>query len=338
MFSNTSPATHDVKKWKWDDHYDWPRDLIGYGEKSFNPQWPNGAKIAVSFVINYEEGAENTVLNGDPHSETMIWDAPGGEPYPQERAVQVESHYDYGSRAGVWRIFRLFNKYNFKYTLFAVGKAIEDNPAVAISSVENGHDIASHGYRWIDYHSVPVEEEKELIRKGIKAIQNVCGFAPKGWYYGRLSPRSHALVWDVYQEMGLPLLWNSDSYSDDLPYYVDVPAEKESPNPKGMLILPYSFDCNDYKFHLDSGFSSPGDFYEQCKNAFDILYEEGEEGMPKMMTIGLHCRVMGRPGRIAALRKFVEYIAAKENVWVATRTQIAEHFREKFPYRKCQRA
>jgi peptidoglycan/xylan/chitin deacetylase (PgdA/CDA1 family) len=185
---------------------------------------------------------------------------------------------------------------------------------------------------------MPPEEEKELIRKGIKAIQNVCGFAPKGWYYGRLSPRSHALVWDVYREMGLPLLWNSDCYDDDVPYWVDVPVEKDSSNPEGMLMIPYSFDCNDYKFHLDSGFSSPMDFYDQCKNTFDILYEEGEEGTPKMMSIGLHCRVMGKPGRLAALKKFVEYVAAKEDVWVATRTQIAEHFREKFPYKKGQRA
>ncbi|KAK0644770.1 Chitin deacetylase 1 [Lasiodiplodia hormozganensis] len=323
-----------VAPFKWDDHYDFPRDLIGYGEKSFNPQWPNGAKIAVSFVINYEEGSEHSVLNGDLHSETHLWEAPGGAPKIQERAVNIESEYNYGSRAGVWRLFRLFNKHGFKYTLYAVGQALERNPAVALSSVQNGHDVASHCYRWIDYHDMPAEEEKALIKKGIETIQRITGEAPKGWYYGRLSPRSHALVWDVYKEMGLPLLWQSDSYADDIPYWVDVPAEKDDPNPQGLLMVPYSYDCNDYKFNVPTGFSAPMDFYDHVKGAFDVLYEEGSEGMPKMMTVGLHCRCIGKPARFAALKKFVEYISEKEGVWVATRTQIAEHFREKFPYRK----
>jgi peptidoglycan/xylan/chitin deacetylase (PgdA/CDA1 family) len=336
---NIDPKSLDVAPFKWDDHYDFPRDLIGYGEKSHNPQWPNNAKIAVSFVINYEEGAEHTVLNGDVHSETHLWEASGSAPPKiQERAINIESEYDYGARAGVWRLFRLFNKHGMKYTLYAVGKALEDNPAVAKSSVDNGHDIASHAYRWIDYHSMSAEEEKEYIRKGINAIKEVSGVYPKGWYYGRLSPRSHALVWDVYKEMGLPLLWESDTYADDVPYWVDVPAEKDSPNPEGMLMVPYSYDCNDYKFNVATGFSAPLDFLDHVKGAFDVLYEEGTEGSPKMMTVGLHCRCIGKPARFAALQKFVEYIAAKEGVWVATRTQIAEHFREKFPYQKGKRA
>jgi peptidoglycan/xylan/chitin deacetylase (PgdA/CDA1 family) len=238
-----------------------------------------------------------------------------------------------------------------KYTLYAVGQALEKNPEVARSSVENGHDIASHAYRWIDYHSMPAEEEKEYIRKGIDTIKKISGSYPKGWYYGRLSPRSHALVWDVFKEMGIPLLWESDSYADDVPYWVDVPAEKNDPAPQGMLMVPYSYgvfqisllirqylihflDCNDYKFNVATGFGAPMDFYDHVKGAFDVLYEEGIEGMPKMMTIGLHCRCIGKPARFAALKKFVEYIAAKEGVWVATRTQIAEHFRERFPYQK----
>ncbi|PGH16036.1 hypothetical protein AJ79_02016 [Helicocarpus griseus UAMH5409] len=332
---NIPPDAH-AKPWKWDDHYDFPRDLIGYGEKSLNPQWPSNAKIAVSFVINYEEGAEHTVLNGDLHSESHLWEASGSTPHIQERAVNVESEYDYGARAGVWRLFRLFNKHGMKYTLYAVGKALEDNPAVAKSSVENGHDVASHAYRWIDYHSMPPEQEKEYIKKGIESIRDICGQAPKGWFYGRLSPRSHALVWDVYKEMGLPLLWNSDSYADDVPYWVDVPAERDAEDPQGMLMIPYSYDCNDYKFNVATGFGAPKDFYDHVKGAFDVLYEEGVEGAPKMMTIGLHCRCIGKPARFAALKRFVEYVAGKEGVWVATRTQIAEHFRERFPYKRGQ--
>lgn len=323
-----------VKPWTWDDKYDFPRDLIGYGPDSLNPQWPNNAKIAVSFVINYEEGAEHTVLNGDLHSETHLWEAPGGTPHVQERAVNIESEYDYGARSGVWRLFRLFNKHGMKYTLYGVGQALEMNPEVAKSSVENGHDIASHAYRWIDYHKMSAEQEKEYIRKGIESIKEVSGVYPKGWYYGRLSPRSHALVWEVYKEMNIPLLWESDSYADDIPYWVDVPAEKDDPNPQGMLMVPYSYDCNDYKFNVPTGFGAPNDFYDHIKGAFDVLYEEGSEGMPKMMTIGLHCRCIGKPARFAALKKFVEYIAAKEGVWVTTRTAIAEHFREKFPYQR----
>lgn len=326
------------KAYKWDDHFDFPRNLIGYGEESHHPQWPNGAKIAVSFVINYEEGGENTVLNGDAHSENSLWEAPGAPPHVGERAINIESEYDYGARAGVWRLFRLFEKHQFKYTLYAVGRALEQNPAVARYSVAHGHDIASHAYRWIDYHAVSAEQEKVYIRQGIEAIKATSGVYPKGWYYGRLSPRSHALVWDVFQEMGLPLLWESDSYADDVPYWVDVPAEKDSPSPQGMLMVPYSYDCNDYKFYVNTGFSAPMDFYDHIRGAFDVLYQEGCDGMPKMMTIGLHCRAAGKPARFAALQKFVEYIAAKEGVWVATRTEIAEHFRAKFPYRRGQLA
>ncbi|KAK4987289.1 hypothetical protein LTR50_004715 [Elasticomyces elasticus] len=181
---------------------------------------------------------------------------------------------------------------------------------------------------------MPPAEEKAMIRKGIESITKVCGAPPKGRYYGRLSPRSHALVWDVYKEMGIPLLWMSDSYADDVPYWKDVPSETGKENPEGMLMVPYSYDCNDFKFNVPTGFSAPHDFYDHLKNAFDILYEEGTEGMPKMMTIGLHCRITGKPARLAALKKFVEYIEGKERVWITTRTGIAEHFREKFPYKR----
>lgn len=335
---NLKPADYEKPMWKWDNTYDLPRDLIGYGPASHNPQWPNNAKIAISFVINYEEGAEHTVLNGDMHSENRLWEGPGGNPFIQERAVNIESEYDYGARAGVWRLFRLFNKMGWKYTLYAVGKALEENPEVGRESVKNGHDVASHAYRWIDYHDMSLEDEKGMIRKGIESIKSVCGVYPKGWYYGRLSPRSHALVWEVFKDMGIPLLWNSDTYADDVPYWVDVPAEKDEENPPGMLMVPYSYDCNDWKFTVPTGFSAPMDFYDHVKGAFDVLYEEGCEGVPKMMTVGLHCRCIGKPARFAALKKFVEYIASKEDVWVATRTEIAEHFRARFPYKRGQRA
>jgi len=182
---------------------------------------------------------------------------------------------------------------------------------------------------------MPPEREKEYIRKAITTIRDICGEAPRGWYCGRLSPRSRALVWDMYKEMDLPLLWESDSYADDLPYWVDVPAEKDDPNPQGMLMIPYSYYCNDYKFNVPTGFGAPMD-YDHVRGAFDVLYEEGEAGMPKMMTVGLHCRCIGKPARFAALKRFAEYIAAKEGVWVATWSQIAEHFREKFPYKRGQ--
>lgn len=220
----------------------------------------------MSFVINYEEGAERNVLNGDPNSETLINEAPGGPPKLQERDIRVESDYEYGSRVGYWRLFRLFNKHDIKFTMYAVGQAIEANPAAAQRAKECGHDIASHAYRWIDYHDMPAEQEKEYIRKGIESIIKVCGEPPKGWYYGRLSPRSLTLVWEVYKEMGIPLVWMSDSYADEVPYWIDIPAEKEEKDPKGLLLIPYSYDCNDYKFNMSSGFGGASDFYEHLKN------------------------------------------------------------------------
>jgi len=332
-----NPPTTTAPAWHWDSRHDFPRDVIGYGPGSHDPRWPGGAKIAVSFVVNYEEGAELTVLNGDAYSETRLWEAAGAPPRLRQRAVNVESEYDYGARAGVWRLLRLFERRGLSVTLYAVSKALEDNPEVGRECVRVGHDVACHGYRWVDYHDFSPEDEKAMIKRGIEAVKNVTGEYPKGWYYGRLSPRSHALVWDVFHEMGIPLLWNSDSYADDVPYWVDVPAEKDDPDPKGLLMVPYSYDCNDFKFGVATGFGAPMDFYDHVKSAFDMLYEEGCEGMPKMMTVGLHCRVAGKPARFAALKKFVEYISSKEGVWVATRTQIAEHFREQFPYRKGQR-
>lgn len=191
----------------------------------------------------------------------------------------------------------------------------------------------------MDYHDFPIEKEKEYIRKGITSLKALAGYAPRGWYYGRNSPHSRTLVPQVYKEMGEELVWVSDSYADDVPYWFDLPFEKDSPEPKGCLMVPYSYDCNDFKFHVPgSGFRDPNGFLTHIKNAFDVLYEEGEDGAPKMMTIGLHCRIIGRPGRFAALKEFVDYISKKEGVWVATRTEIAETFKEQYPYKKGQLA
>ena len=336
MTSASSPG----KVFQWDAHFDFPRNLIGYGPSPPVANWPNKAKIAISFVINYEEGGENCVLNGDPKSEASLWENSASYVAKVgERAVNVESEYEYGSRVGVWRIMKLFEKMGFKWTLYAVGKAIEENPEAALRTIRSGGEVASHAYRWIDHHAMSPDEEKAMIRNGIEAIKNVTGKPPVGWYYGRLSPRSRALVWDVFDAMGLPLLWQSDTYCDDLPFWTDVPAELalhragKIEEPHGMLMIPYSYDCNDFKFHTPTGFGGPGDFYQHLKNAFDTLYEEGvEDGLPKMMTVGLHCRIIGKPGRFAELKRFCEYVASREEVWVATREEIAQHWRAMRPY------
>ncbi|KAH6621775.1 chitin deacetylase 1 [Boeremia exigua] len=316
-----------------------PRNFKGYGEKGLEGlKWPNNAKIAVSFVINYEEGGERSVMKGDGVSEISLREYPAQHKI-NERDYSGESEFEYGSRRGWWRLFKLFNDYKMKFTLYAVGSAVEEQPEVVSRCVEEGHDVASHAYRWIDHGNLGVEAEKQHIRDGITALKKLTGYAPKGWYYGRPSPQSRALIPLVYEEMGEELLWASDTYADDVPYWTDLPQERSSENPKGCLMVPYSYDCNDFKFHTQgTGFRSPGGFYEHIKNAFDVLYEEGEDGSPKMMTIGLHCRIIGRPGRFKALQDFVKYISSKEGVWVATRTEIAEAFREQFPYKKGQLA
>ncbi|KAK8135993.1 chitin deacetylase 1 [Apiospora sp. TS-2023a] len=315
--------------------YGYPRDFKGYGEKGLTLQWPNNAKIAISFVINYEEGAERSVMHGDGMSEPMLKEQPGHYRV-NERNYNAESEYEYGSRAGFWRMFRLFNKLRMKFTLYAVAQAVEEQPEVATRCVEEGHDVASHAYRWIEYHDMPIEQEKEYIRKGITSLKALTGYAPRGWYYGRNSPHSRTLVPQVYEEMGEKLEWMSDTYADDVPYWIDLAHERDSPDPKGCLMVPYSYDCNDFKFHVaGSGFRDPQGFFTHLKNAFDVLYEEGEtEGTAKMMTIGLHCRIVGRPGRFRALQQFAEYVASKEGVWVATRSEIADHFKSVYPYKK----
>ncbi|KIW01553.1 uncharacterized protein PV09_07030 [Verruconis gallopava] len=316
--------------------YDVDRDFIGYGEHPINPRWPNNAKIAVSFVVNYEEGGERSIMHGDGQSEPNLKENPTAPAKINSRHLPGESEFEYGSRVGFWRIFRLFNKHGMKFTLYAVSQAVEANVAVVKRCVEEGHDIASHAYRWLDYHDFPVEKEREYIKTAILSLKRLSGYAPKGWYYGRPSPQSKTLVREVYDELGEELLWYSDSYADDLPYWTDVPTKH---GVKGQLIVPYSYDCNDFKFFTPgSNFSDPSSFLDHVKRAFNVLYEEGVEGSPKMMTIGLHCRIIGRPARFDALREFVEYITAKDGVWVATRTEIAEAFTKNYPYKAGQLA
>lgn len=299
----------------------YPRDLVGYGEKPPNPRWPHGARLAVSFVLNYEEGAENTVLNGDPHSETFIHEVPSTAPLQGLRNVNTESSYDYGARAGVWRVLRLFEGADLPLTVFAVGQALAANPDVGRAFTRHGHEVASHHWRWIDYLHVGEDVEREHIRRSVEIIEELTGCPPVGWYGGRTSLQSRRLA----VEAGC-FWYDSDVYDDDLPHWTRVDG-------KDLLLIPYSFDNNDFKFSISPGFSSGDDFERYLRNSFDFLYEEGAHS-PKMMSIGLHCRMVGRPGRAAALQRFLEYLRGFEDVWVCRRADIAEHWYTHFPQEK----
>ncbi|KIW78788.1 hypothetical protein Z517_08627 [Fonsecaea pedrosoi CBS 271.37] len=320
-----------------DPKYDIPRDLEGYGEESFDPQWPNGARIAVSFVLNYEEGAERTYHNGDGHSEPYLWEkgASGGfkegAPY-----VNAESEYEYGSRVGAWRLLRLFKEFGYQWTTYAVAQAMQLNPTFAKACVRDGHEIATHGLRWLDIWDYDLQKEKDYIIQSLKVLKDVSGEMPVGAYYGRGTPNTKALFPEVFKEAGSEMLWNSEAYNDDVPYWVDLPAEKDLPDEqkKGMLILPYNYDCNDGKFHMSPGFVGSDMYEKYLKATFDMLYREGG----KMMNIPMHSRIVGKPGRSEALRNFMKYVQEHEGVWVATRRDIAKHFRAKFPYRPGHRA
>lgn len=296
----------------------YPRDPVGYGEHPPHPRWPGGARLAVSFVLNYEEGAENTILNGDPHSETFIHEIPGAPRLVDERNVNTESSYDYGARAGVWRILRMFDKAALPLTVFAVGKALADNPAVGRAFARDGHEVASHHWRWIDYLHVDEAVEREHIQRSIDTITELTGAPPVGWYAGRSSMRSRRLA----VEAGC-FRYESDVYDDDLPHWTTVGGSR-------FLLIPYAFDTNDFKFSIAPGFSSGSDFETYLRRTFDFLYEEGED-CPKMMSIGLHCRMAGRPGRASALQSFLAYVQNFDDVWVCRRADIAEHWYTEFP-------
>lgn len=297
----------------------YPRDLKGYGPQPPDPQWPGQANVAVSFVLNYEEGGERNPLHGDGESEVYLHEVQGMFPRKRLRDEQVESVYEYGTRAGFWRIMRLFQERRLNFTSYAVGMAVARYPEAAQAMVEQGHEIASHGWRWYDYSRVPLATERSHMKLAIAAIQQACGQRPVGWYTGRLSANTRKLV---VEEGGF--LYDSDAYDDDLPYWTRVGR-------KSHLVIPYTFDNNDMKFGTLNGFGTGQDFYDYLKDAFDCLYEEGRRGSPKMMSVGLHCRLAGRPGRAQALARFLDYIQARDNVWVCRRMDIAEHWRRAFP-------
>jgi putative urate catabolism protein len=298
---------------------DYPRDFLGYGAIPPDPKWPNGAKLALSFVLNYEEGGENTVLNGDAGSELYLHEVPGGSPILGERNRTVESQFDYGARAGVWRILRAFAARKLPLTVYGVGRALELNPTVTRAFADAGHEVASHAWRWIDYHSVDEATERAEIARCVEVIERLTGTRPVGWYTGRISPNTRRLV----AEHG-GFLYDSDSYADDLPFYVTAAG-------KPMLIIPYTLDNNDMKYAVPPGFSAPDGWEQYMTDAFETLLAEGRAGAPKMMSVGLHCRLIGRPGRAAALARFLDKVAAIPDVWVCRRADIARHWWAQHP-------
>jgi allantoinase len=294
------------------------RNLIGYGPNTPDPQWPNEARIAVSFVLNYEEGGENTVLNGDAGSEVRLTEVSGLTPVMGGRDLSTETIFEYGSRAGFWRIMRMFGERNLRFTSWAVGRALELNPAAGKAMADAGHEVASHGWRWIQYRDFTLEQELGHIRKTVKVIKDTAGKPPLGWYtglYGMNTLRA------VVQHGGF--LYSSDAYNDDLPYWVRVEGTPH-------LIIPYTLEVNDMKFAVPPGFTAGDGWLQSMKDSFDYLYAEGTRS-PKMMSIGIHCRLAGRPSRAATLARFLDYIASKPKVWVATREEIARHWMKVHP-------
>jgi putative urate catabolism protein len=298
----------------------YPRDLVGYGANPPHASWPDGARLALSFVLNYEEGGEACVLDGDPAAEAYLQEIPGLAPLQGQRNLNVESMYEYGARAGFWRIRRLFVERDLPLTIYAVGQALERNPEAARAMVEAGFEIASHGWRWIDYQNVPEAEERAHIQQAIAAIERATGQRPVGWYTGRVGPNTRRLVAEVGG-----FLYDSDSYADDLPYWLTVAGRPH-------LVIPYTLDNNDMKFAIQNGFNHGEEFFQYLRDAFDVLYEEGAR-QPKMMSVGLHCRLVGRPGRAAALTRFLDYARSHDRVWITTRAEIARHWHAHHPYR-----
>lgn len=296
----------------------YPRDLIGYGAKPPHANWPGQARIAVQFVLNYEEGGENSILHGDAASESFLSEMVSAQPYPGQRHLSMESLYEYGSRVGVWRILQVFQERQLPLTVFGVGMALLRHPEVAEAFVKAGHEIAAHGWRWIDYRNVPEDLEREHIALAVEAIRSITGKAPAGWYTGRTGENTRRLV----AEQG-GFLYDSDSYADDLPYWEQVQG-------KPHLIVPYTLDTNDMRFVQAQGFHTGEQFFTYLKDAFDALYAEGESA-PKMLSIGLHCRLAGRPGRIASLSRFIDYLQGHDRVWICRREDIARHWIAQHP-------
>jgi len=290
----------------------YPRNMIGYGSKTPTIKWPNNAKLALQIVLNYEEGSENSILHGDKYSETFLSEIIGAQPV-KGRHINMESFYEYGARRGFWRIHELFQKKKIPLTIFGVGMALERNLEVCDEIKKSNYEVASHGWRWIDYQNISKANEKKHMLLSIQSITKIFGQRPLGWYTGRCSPNTRDLI---MEEGGF--LYDSDSYSDDLPYW-------ETRGKKKQLIIPYTLDNNDMRFATNQGFNSGDQFYTYLKDSFDTLYEEGKT-KPKMMSIGLHCRLIGRPGRIQSLKKFLDYVEQHKDVWICKRIDIARHW------------
>lgn len=303
--------------------YNYPRDLRGYGANPPQANWPEQARIAVQFVLNYEEGGENCVLHGDPASEQFLSDIIGAPAYTA-RHLSMESVYEYGSRAGVWRILREFEARQLPLTVFAVGMALERHPDVAHAFVDLGHEIACHGYRWIHYQEVAEELEREHCRRCIDIVSRLIGRHPDGWYTGRDSPNTRRII----AEEG-DFLYHSDYYGDDLPFWSQITLSDGSH--KNQLVVPYTLDTNDMRFATSQGFNTGEQFFTYLKDAFDVLYAEGHSH-PKMMSVGLHCRLIGRPGRFASLQRFLDYIQRHDRVWITRRADIARHWITEYPF------
>ena len=290
----------------------YPRNMLGYGSNPPKVKWPNNSKIAVQFVLNYEEGGENCVLHGDTYSETFLSEIIGAK-LIKGRHLNMESLYEYGSRVGFWRIHKLFKEYKLPLTIFGVGMALERNLEICKEMKKSNYEIASHGWRWIDYQKIKKSVEKKHMDLAIKTIKKIFGQRPLGWYTGRCSPNTRDLV---INEGGF--LYDSDSYSDDLPYW-------ETRGKKKQLIVPYTLDNNDMRFATNQGFNSGDQFFNYLKDSFDVLYKEGEKN-PKLMSVGLHCRLVGKPGRLKSLEQFLDYVLKHDDVWICKRIDIAKHW------------
>lgn len=302
------------------DHY--PRDLIGYGRQPPEANWPGQARIAVQFVLNYEEGSENCVLHGDSHSERFLSEIVGAEAYAN-RHMSMESIYEYGSRVGAWRVLKEFEKRGLPLTVFGVAMALQRNPEVAHAFKAMGHEVACHGWRWIHYQDVPESVEREHLCHAIKVFQDIYGENPLGWYTGRDSPNTRRLLLDQGD-----FLYDSDYYGDDLPFWS---RERDSAGEQhDHLVVPYTLDTNDMRFATPQGFNTGEDFFTYLRDAFDVLYAEGHD-TPKMLSVGLHCRLIGRPGRFRGLQRFLDHIERHDRVWVTRRIDIARHWIEHHP-------
>jgi putative urate catabolism protein len=296
----------------------YPRDLIGYGRTPPQAQWPQQAKIAVQFVINYEEGGENCILHGDAASEAFLSEIVGAQPFVGLRHMNMESCYEYGSRSGFWRLYRMFGDRQIPVTVYGIAMALERNPEAVAAMREADWEIASHGWRWIEYKDFSEAQEREHLQQAIAIHERVTGSRPQGWYTGRNSPHTRKLV----VEAG-GFLYDSDSYADDLPYWV-------YDYDRSHLVIPYTLDNNDMRFATPQGFNSGDQFFTYLRDAFDLLYAEGETA-PKMMSVGLHCRLVGRPGRAAALARFLDYVQQHDRVWLCRRVDIAQHWHQVHP-------